>query len=356
MTDGIVNFCSDNVAGAAPEIMEALARAGQGAAMPYGNDDWTRRVERRLAEVFECDLAAFPVATGTAANVLGLSLLAPAYGAIYCHAGAHIHEDECGAPEFFTGGAKLIALEGAHGKLDPDRLAGAIAGAGDVHHVQPAAVSLSQATEAGTVYRPQEVAAIAEVARGHGLGLQMDGARFANALVAAGCSPAELTWKAGVDVLAFGATKNGALAAEAVLVFRPALAADFGYRRKRGGHLFSKMRFLSAQLEAYLADDLWLRHAANANAMAARLAAGLAALPGVVLRHPVEANEIFAGLPLALADGLEAAGFQFYRWPTLEAGLAELRLVTAFSTTEAEVERFLAAVRRLAETPLRSAG
>ncbi|MGF1609436.1 MAG: threonine aldolase family protein [Kiloniellales bacterium] len=356
MPDTTVNFCSDNVAGAAPEILEALARAGQGSAMPYGADDWTRRVERRLAEVFECDLAAFPVATGTAANALGLSLLAPAYGAIYCHEGAHIHEDECGAPEFFSGGAKLIALEGEHGRLDPDDLANAIVGAGDVHHVQPAAVSLSQATEAGTLYRPHEVAAIAEVARAKRLGLQMDGARFANALVAAGCSPAELTWKAGVDVLAFGATKNGALAAEAVVVFRPALAAGFGYRRKRGGHLFSKMRFLSAQLEAYLADDLWLRHARNANAMAARLAAGLTALPGVILRHPVETNELFAALPEALAEGLEAAGFQFYRWPPREPGLAEVRLVTAFSTTEAEVETFLAAVRRLAETPRRSAG
>lgn len=345
----MTNFCSDNVTGAAPEILEALARANAGAAMPYGADDWTRRVEARLQEVFETGCRAFPVATGTAANALGLSLLTPPYGAVYCHEEAHVNVDECGAPELFSGGAKLVALPGAHGKLAPATLTGALAaaGAGDQHHVQPAALSLTQASEAGTVYQVDEVAALAEIAHGHGLGVQMDGARFANALVTLGCSPAEATWKAGVDVLAFGATKNGALAAEAVVVFRPELAEDFVYRRKRAGHLFSKMRFLSAQLEAYLEEGLWLGLAGRANASARRLAEGLAAVPGVELVHPVEANEIFCRLPEALADGLAAEGFGFYRWAGAAGGV-EVRLVCAFTHTEAEVDAFLAAARRLA--------
>ena len=343
----MVNFCSDNVTGAAPEIIEALARANAGPAMPYGADEWTGRVEARLREIFETDCAVFPVATGTAANVLGLAVMTPPFGAIYCHREAHVNVDECGAPELFTGGAKLVVLDGPDGKLGVEALDSAITGAGVVHHVQPAAISVTQASEAGTLYSLDELAAIAALARRHGLGLQMDGARFANALVGLGCSPAEASWKAGVDALAFGATKNGALAAEAVLIFKPELAETFAFRRKRGGHLFSKMRFLSAQLEAYLADDLWLRNAAHANAMAARLAAGLAALPGARLLYPVQANEIFARLPAALIDGLEAEGFAFYRWGTPPADSA-VRLVTAFDTPEADVETFLAAARRLA--------
>jgi threonine aldolase len=341
----MTNFCSDNASGAAPEVLRALEAAGAGAAMPYGNDDLTRRVEARLAEIFETEAAVFPVATGTAANVLCLSVMVPPFGAVYCHEEAHIAVDECGAPEFYTGGAKLVPLAGAHGKLAAHDLAGAVAGAGVVHHVQPAAISLTQASEAGTVYTRAETAAIAEVARGHGLGLHVDGARFANALVSLDCSPAEITWKAGVDALSFGATKNGALAAEAVVLFKPELAATLGYRRKRGGHLFSKMRFLSAQLEAYLADDLWLANARHANAMAARLADGLRALPGAAIRHPVEANEVFARLPEPAIAGLLAAGFRFYRWGPEEN--REVRLVCSFATRPEEVDAFLAEARRL---------
>lgn len=342
----MANFCSDNTAGAAPEILDAIVAANEGRAMPYGNDDVTRRVEARFAEVFETEVAVLPVATGTAANVLALTALTPPFGAIYCHEDAHIHVDECGAPEFYTGGAKLVPLAGADGKLEVATLARTITGAGVVHAVQPAAISLTQASEAGTVYSVDEVAAIAELARARGLGLHMDGARFANALVALGCTPAEATWKAGVDALSFGATKNGALAAEAVVLFKPALAATLGYRRKRGGHLFSKMRFLSAQLEAYLRDDLWLRNARHANAMAARLGEGLAALDGAAVIRPVEANEVFARLPAATIEGLLARGFAFYRWGA-EAN-REIRLVTAFDTPEADVAAFLAAVRELA--------
>ncbi len=343
----MVNFCSDNASGVAPEILRALEAAGQGPAMPYGNDDLTRRVEVRLQDVFETDCTAFPVATGTAANVLSLSVMVPPYGAIYCHAESHIEVDECGAPEFYTGGAKLVLLPGEHGKFSPDDLTAAIKGAGNVHSVQPAAVSLTNATEAGTVYTPDEVGAIAAVARSHGLGLHVDGARFANALVSLGCTPAEATWKAGVDALSFGATKNGALGVEAVVLFKPELAEALPYRRKRGGHLFSKMRFLSAQLDAYLTDDLWLRNARHANAMAARLAEGITELPGVEFCHPVEANELFLRLPEAVIVGLLDAGFEFYRWGPEEN--RELRLITSFNTDPGDVERFLATARELAE-------
>jgi len=341
-----VNFCSDNASGAAPEILRALEAANDGWAMPYGDDDLTRRLQARVQEIFETEAAVLPVATGTAANVLCLSVMTPPYGAIYCHRESHINVDECGAPEFYSGGAKLVALPGDHCKLTPATLEAAIVDAGDVHSVQPAAVSLTNASEAGTVYTPEETRAIAEIAKAHGLGLHLDGARFANALVALGCSPAEATWKAGVDALALGATKNGVLAGELVVLFDPGKAEELGYRRKRGGHLLSKMRFLSAQLEAYLADDLWLRNARHANAMAAALAEGLAELPGVELSHPVEANEIFVILPEPMIEGLFARGFQFYRWgPETDR---EVRLVTAFNTDPAHVDAFLSAAREFA--------
>jgi threonine aldolase len=341
-----MNFASDNTSGVAPQILAALERANAGDAMPYGADDLTARVEARLADVFETEVSVFPVATGTAANVLTLVAMTPPYGAVYCHPEAHINAEECGAPEFYTGGAKLVGVPGAHGKLSAADLAAALpqAGAREVHHVQPAAVSLTQASDAGTVYTPAEIAAVAEVARAHGLRMQMDGARFANAVAALGCSPAEATWKAGVDALAFGATKNGAMAAEAAVFFDRELAGSVAYRRKRGGHLFSKMRYLSAQLDAYLQDDLWLRHARHANALARRLAEGLAALPGCELLHPAEANEVFARLPEAALDGLQAAGFVFYRWHA--AGPGAVRLVASFDTSPDTVEAFLAEAAR----------
>jgi len=349
-----MNFCSDNVTGIAPEILAAIAAANRDAAMPYGNDEITQRLETQFAQLFETPVAVFPVATGSAANALALSALTPVYGAIYCHQDAHIHVDECGAPEFFTGGAKLVTRSGANGKLSPTDLSAVLAGAGAgvVHHVQPAAISITQATEAGTVYSRSEVAAIAAVAQAHGLKLHMDGARFANAIVSLGCSPAEITWQSGVDVLSLGATKNGAMAAEAVVFFNRDLAQDFAYRRKRGGHLFSKMRFLSAQLEAYLQDDLWLRHAAHANQMAAGLAKGLADLPDVKLCFPVEANEVFVQFPHAIAQGLLAEGFQFYTQPAAEVTTA--RLVTAFDTDAAAIEQFVGAVQRLSQRYRRS--
>jgi len=340
-----MNFMSDNVTGAAPEILDALIRANEGAMPSYGADPLTARVERRMAALFGRDVAVFPVATGTAANSLALACMTPPWGAVYCHADSHINQDECGAPEMFTAGAKLIPLPGAHGKLTPDTLSAALekAHVGFVHAVQPAALSLTQATESGTVYTPDEVAALCAVAKRHGLKVHMDGARFANAVAALGCDPADVTWKAGVDALSFGATKNGALAAEAVVFFDTGSAADFGYRRKRAAHLFSKMRFLSAQLDAYLADGLWLRLAAHANAQARRLGDGLAALPGARLRDPVEANEVFVSLPEPVIAGLEARGFAFYRWDG-----TVVRLVTAWNTAAADVDALLTAARELA--------
>ncbi len=341
-----MNFCSDNVTGAAPEILAAITAANSGAVTSYGADKLTERVEQRLKDIFETDLAAFPVATGTAANALSLSLLAPPWGAVYCHQDAHIAVDECAAPEFYTGGAKVVDLPGEHGRLTAAQLADVIArsGKGVVHQAQAAAISLTQATEAGTVYRPDDVAAIAEVARKNGLGLHMDGARFANALVFLGVSPAEITWRAGVDILSFGATKNGALAAEVVVIFDRKRAEEFAFRRKRAGHLFSKMRFLSAQLDAYLDNGLWLRTARHANAMAKRLADGLMNVPGARLAHPVEANEIFVDLPEHAIRGLNTDGFQFYRWLGDDKTL--LRLVTAHDTKEADVTAFIASAKR----------
>jgi threonine aldolase len=347
-----MNFRSDNEAGAHPGILEAVTRAfSSGTAPSYGADDWTHKVERRLREIFEKpDLVAFPVATGTAANALALSCCTPPWGAIYCHPEAHIQVDEANAPEFFASGAKLVAIPGPAGKLDQRRLADALAQPvyGVVHHPQPAAVSVTQATECGTVYGPDDIASIATTAHRHGLKLHMDGSRFANALSYVGCSAAELSWMSGVDVLSFGATKNGALAAEAVVFFEPELAREFEFRRKRSGHLFSKMRFLSAQLEAYLTDGLWLSNARHANAMARRLVAGLTTLKGTQLLYPVDANEIFVILPPRMHDSLQAAGAQYHPWPSDRPGERAFRLVTAFDTAPADVDKFLSIAKKAA--------
>ena len=346
-----MDFRSDNTHGAAPEIAAALAAANTGTAAAYGDDAASRGLEARFAALFEHEVAVFPVVTGTAANALALSVMTPPFGAVYCHADAHIMVDECGAPEFYAGGARLVALDGADGKIACADLAAALgaAGAGDVHRVQPAALSLTQLTECGTAYRVDEIAALAEVARGHGLRVHMDGARFTNALVGLGCTPAEMTWRAGVDILSFGATKNGAWAAEAIVVFAPELAAEMAYRRKRAGHLVSKMRFVSAQLEAYLDGDLWRRNAEHANAMAQRLVQGLGAAPGAELVHPVDGNQLFVRLPEATIQALIADGFLFHRWPETAPGSTVLRLVTAFDTGEADIAALVEAATRHGE-------
>lgn len=342
-----MNFASDNTTGAAPEILAAIAAANTDRLMPYGNDDLTRSAEKHLAELFETDAKVFLVATGTAANGLALSAMAPPYGAVYCHEHAHIMDSETGAPEFFTGGAKLMPLAGAHGKITAEVLDAAVGSVapGRIHHVKPAAVSITQATETGTVYGLDEVRQISKVCRDRGLRLHMDGARFANAVATLGCSPAEATWKAGVEALSFGGTKNGALTLEAVVLFAGDLGRDFAFRRKRGGHLFSKMRLLAAQMQAYLADDLWLANARRANAMAARLAKGLAAVEGVTLTHPVEANIVFPRLTAAIVAGLKKDGFQFYE----RGGEHVVRLICAYDTSEADIDALVASARRHAK-------
>jgi threonine aldolase len=341
-----MNFLSDNAYGAWPEIIAAVGDAATGAAPSYGADALTIRVGERLSETFDRCTAAYPVISGTAANALALATLCPPHGVIFCHSEAHIAVDECGAPEFFTHGAKLCGIEGADGKMTPAGLESALKHflKGFVHHAQPAVLSLTQSSELGTVYTQGEVAALADIAHRHGMKVHMDGARFANALASLGVSPAEATWKAGVDVLSFGATKNGALAAEAVVFFDPADARDFEYRRKKSGHLVSKMRFVSAQLDAYLEDGRWLTRAAHANRLAKRLAEGLQDA-GVELAHPVQANAVFAILPDALKDRLRAAGAQFYDWTPSDGGRTLVRLVTSFATPEADVEAFVGVVK-----------
>ncbi len=342
-----MNFASDNHYGASPQILAALSAIGQAPQPAYGDDDVTQRVKAQLCETFEREVAVFPVINGTTANSLALATLVPPHGAILCHAEAHIAVDECGAPEFFTHGAKLVPIEGRDAKLTAKAIEQSLGHfqKGFVHHAQPMAVSLTQSTELGTVYAPAEIAEIAALAHSRGLKLHIDGARFANALAGLGCTPAELTWKAGVDVLSFGATKNGALAAEAVIFFDPKDARDFEYRRKKSGHLLSKMRFVSVQLEAYLKDGHWLANARRANLLAQRLAQGLSQVPAIEIVYPVAANAVFARMPAELAVRLRNKGAHFYDWGVSGGGSTLARLMLSFATPDDAVARFVEIAR-----------
>ena len=345
-----MDFASDNTSGVAPQVMAALNAANEGHVPSYGADALSEAVRTKMRDLFEApEAAVYLVATGTAANALSCALLTEPWGAIFCHRNAHIEEDECGAPEFYTNGAKLVLVDGAHAKMDPEALERTIAhtGRGGIHNVQRGMVSLTNATEAGTVYAPEEVARLTEIAQDYALPVHMDGARFANALARLGCTPAELTWKAGVDVLSFGGTKNGCMGVEAVVIFDPARAREFELRRKRGGHLFSKNRFLAAQMLGYLAGGGWLENARHANRMALRLAAGILEVDGGSLLHPTEANAVFARLPRGLHRQAVEAGAYYYLWPfdqSLDGPDDELvtaRLVCSWATTEDEVDSFL---------------
>jgi threonine aldolase len=350
-----MNFASDNASGTEPSILEAIVAANAGTAIAYGADSFTQRAEAALSEIFERKVASFLVSTGTAANALALGALTPPWSAVFCHEDAHIHDDECGAPELFTGGAKLVGIAGEAGKIAPEALRETLARfpRGLVKSVQPGALSLSQASEAGTIYSLDELANLSAIARGAGLAGPLDGARLPNALVALDCSPAQMTWRAGIDALSFGATKNGAMGCEAVVFFNPEQAANFAFQRKRGGHTLSKGRFLGAQMAAYLDNGLWLKLAARANRAAGRLADGLAQIPGLRLAWPAQVNEIFPIGPRALVAALRAQGAGFYEWssqavaPALAPRDTEafLRLVCSFETSEAEIDRFLGIVR-----------
>jgi threonine aldolase len=351
-----MNFASDNGAGAAPAILQAIVAANPGTAPAYGADAFTLRAEAALSEIFERPVKSFLATTGTAANSLALAALTPPWSAVFCHEEAHIHDDECGAPEFFTAGAKLVGIPGEAGKIASEALRETLSRfpRGLAKTVQPGALSLSQATEAGTIYSLDEIATLSAIAHEAGVAVHMDGARFANALVALGCSAADMSWRAGIDALSFGATKNGAIACEAVVFFNPEQAANFAFQRKRGGHTLSKGRFLGAQMAAYLDDGLWRTLARSANHEAGRLADGLTAIPGVRLAWPRQVNEIFPIAPRSLVAALRAEGVGFYEWnsrgvaPALAPREDEafLRLVCSFATSEAEVDRFLAIVRR----------
>ncbi|MBC2834873.1 threonine aldolase family protein [Paragemmobacter straminiformis] len=341
-------FASDNTSGAPAEVMNALLRANEGYDRSYGNDRIMADVTARIRDLFEApEAAVYLVPTGTAANALAIATLTPPWGAVFCHRHAHIAEDECGAPEFYASGAKLVLVEGAHGRMTPETLAAALAttGASGVHGVQRGMLSLTNVTEAGTLYTPAEIAALTALAKAHGLPCHLDGARFANAIVATKSSPAEMTWRAGIDVLSFGGTKNGLLGVEAVVFFDPAKAWEFELRRKRGGHLFSKHRFLSAQMQAYLADNLWLRLAVHANDMAARLWQGIAALPHAALTHPSQANIVFANWEAGGHDRLQAAGAIYYDLRPTPEGRETARMVTSWNTTTDHVDDFVTALR-----------
>ncbi|PTD25642.1 threonine aldolase family protein [Sphingomonas fennica] len=334
-----MRFFSDNAAPVSDAVLAAMA-AANAADAAYDGDALSRRLDDAFSDLFETRVAALWVATGTAANSLALGALCPPWRGVVCHRDAHINNDEAGAPEFFTHGAKLMPAEGDGAKLTPEAIAAVIdLIADDVHRVQPAAISITNATEYGLVYTPDEVAAIGALARARGLGLHMDGARFANAVASVGCAPADVTWRAGVDVLSFGFVKNGGMSAEALVFFGPELAAEVAIRRKRAGHLLSKGRYLAAQIHALLADDLWLAHGRAANDAAARIARGAGAAR---LVHPVQANEIFVRLSEAEAAALRAQGFGFHDWAPGEA-----RFVTSWNQAEGEVDALAAALAAL---------
>ncbi|MDC1417831.1 low specificity L-threonine aldolase [Candidatus Thioglobus sp.] len=331
-------FASDNVTSACPEVMDAVIAANSGIAGSYGDDEWSLALKNRLSEVFETEVEVFLAVTGTASNALALSALAPVFGKIYCHELSHINTDECGAPELFTGGAKLIPMRSSNGRIDAGDLAETIRGSGNVHVTQPSVVSVTMSCETGTVYQLDEIKAISKIAHDNKMSVHMDGARFANALVSLDVSPAEMTWKSGVDVLTLGGTKNGCLAAEAVIFFKPEMVGNFPFLHKRSGQLLSKMRFISSQLEAYLTNEVWLRNARHANAMAKILSEGLNSFANIKLAYPTQSNEVFVHLPRDVIDYLNSAGYDINEE---ELDGKAVRFVTAWNSDVKDIDDLL---------------
>ena len=331
-------FASDNVTSACPEVMDAVIAANSGIAGSYGDDEWSLALKNRLSEIFETEVEVFLAVTGTASNALALSALAPVFGKIYCHELSHINTDECGAPELFTGGAKLIPMRSSNGRIDAGDLTETIRGSGNVHVTQPSVVSVTMSCETGTVYQLDEIKAISKIAHDNKMSVHMDGARFANALVSLDVSPAEMTWKSGVDVLTLGGTKNGCLAAEAVIFFKPEMVGNFPFLHKRSGQLLSKMRFISSQLEAYLTDDVWLRNARHANAMAKILSEGLDSFANIKLAYPTQSNEVFVHLPRDVIDYLNSSGYDINEE---ELDGKAVRFVTAWNSELKDINDLL---------------
>ena len=336
-------FASDNVTSACPEVMDALIAANSGIAESYGDDEWSKALKTKLSRVFETEVEVFLAVSGTASNALALSALAPVFGKIFCHELSHINTDECGAPELFTGGAKLIPMQSSNGRIKALDLFEKIRGAGNVHVTQPSVVSITMSCETGTVYQLDEIQAISKVAHEHNMSVHMDGARFANALVSLDVSPADLTWKSGVDVLTLGGTKNGCLAAEAIIFFKPEMVGNFPYLHKRSGQLLSKMRFVSSQLEAYVTDDLWIRNARHANLMAKRLSEGLNSFSNIELAYPTESNEVFVRLPRELIDYLNNAGYNINEE---ELDGKAVRFVTSWNTELKDIDQLLDVIKQ----------
>jgi len=335
-------FASDNTAAICPEAWSAMAEANRESVSSYGEDSWTRQVSERIREIFETDCETFILFNGTAANSLALAQLCRPFEGVLCHERAHIETDECGAPEFFSGGAKLLLVGGSNGKIDLDDAAAVLSRYQDVHSTRPRALSITQATERGTVYSPDELEKIAEFARNHSLSLHMDGARFANAVASLGCKPKEISWQRGVDVLTFGGTKNGLGAGDLVIFFRNNLARQFDYRVKQGGQLASKMRFLAAPWVGLLANEVWLKNARHANDMARLLEEKLRAAGLAQFAFPREANALFVHLPNEIAARLRAHGWQFLKF--IEPDVH--RLMCSWSTTESEIDEFVTDFRR----------
>ena len=336
-------FASDNYSGICPEAWQAMQEANSGYANAYGDDVWTARACNSLRDFFETDCQVFFVFNGTAANSLALSALCRSYHSIICHQLAHIETDECGAPEFFSNGTKVLLVPGENGKVDPDSIDHVVTRRADIHYPKPKVLSITQATELGTVYTPEDLRSIREAVARNDLKLHMDGARFSNAVASLGVAPKELTWQAGVDVLTFGGTKSGMAVGEAVVFFNKELAAEFDYRCKQAGQLASKMRFLSAPWCGMLADNALLDRAGHANAMARELATQLGTIDAIEIVHPVEANAVFIRTPQALIDSLKTAGWHFYTF----IGTGEARLMCSWQTSPADVEALVADVRRL---------
>ena len=331
-------FASDNVTSACPEVMGALIQANSGIAGSYGDDEWSSILKTTLSEVFETEVEVYLAVTGTASNALALSALTPVFGKIYCHELSHINTDECGAPELFTGGAKLNPMRSSNGRIIASELDEIVRGSGNVHVTQPSVVSITQSCETGTVYPLEEIQEISKIAHKHKMSVHMDGARFANAIVSLDVSPAEMTWKSGIDVLTLGGTKNGCLAAEAIIFFKSEMVGKFPFLHKRSGQLLSKMRFISSQMNAYVSDDVWIKNARHANVMAKILSEGLNHFSNIELAYPTQSNEVFVHLPRDVINYLNNSGYDVNEE---ELDGKAVRFETAWDTRLDDIENLL---------------